>query len=43
MDRFDKLVIALQADILPGLTKAEIAQFIQLAAKASRLAPELLD
>jgi len=37
------LVIALQADILPGLTKAEIAQFIQLAAKASRLAPELLD
>ncbi len=36
------LVIALQADILPGLTKAEFAQFIQLATKASRLSPELL-
>ena len=37
------LVIALQADILPGLTRAEVSQFIQLATKASRLSPELLD
>ena len=36
------LVIALQADILPGLTPAEVSHFIQLATKASRLSPELL-
>ncbi len=36
------LVIALQADILPGLTPTEINQFIQLATKASRLSPKLL-
>ncbi|EAQ04255.1 transcriptional regulatory protein [Pseudooceanicola batsensis HTCC2597] len=37
VDRLDPLVQALQADILPGLTAKEYAEFVRLAAKAAPL------